>query len=98
MAIRFITLLMKSMKILPAELDGKANADASNVADHTAEWGAAIGTGVVEKGNGELVTGGTVYDAVKDKVDSDLGNLTDDGKNVIGDIAKDVFLLVTIIL
>ena len=86
MAIRFITLLMKSMN---AELDGKANADASNVADHTAEWGAAIGTGVVEKGNGELVTGGTVYDAVKDKVDSDLGNLTDDGKNVIGDIAKD---------
>lgn len=71
------------------ELDGKANADASNVADHTAEWGAAIGTGVVEEGNGELVTGGTVYDAVKDKVDSDLGNLTDDGKNVIGDIAKD---------
>lgn len=71
------------------ELEGKANADASNVADHTAEWGAAIGTGVVEKGNGELVTGGTVYDAVKDKVDSDLGNLTDDGKNVIGDIAKD---------
>ena len=72
-----------------AELDGKANADASNVADHTAEWGAAIGTGVVEEGNGELVTGGTVYDAVKDKIDSDLGNLTDDGKNVIGDIAKD---------
>ena len=71
------------------ELEGKANADASNVADHTAEWGAAIGTGVVEEGNGELVTGGTVYDAVKDKVDSDLGNLTDDGKNVIGDIAKD---------
>ena len=71
------------------EMEGKANADASNVADHTAEWGAAIGTGVVEEGNGELVTGGTVYDAVKDKVDSDLGNLTDDGKNVIGDIAKD---------
>ena len=71
------------------KLEGKANADASNVADHTAEWGAAIGTGVVEEGNGELVTGGTVYDAVKDKVDSDLGNLTDDGKNVIGDIAKD---------
>lgn len=74
---------------LADDLNAKANADASNVADHTAEWGAAIGTGVVEKGNGELVTGGTVYDAVKDKVDSDLGNLTDDGKNVIGDIAKD---------
>ena len=71
------------------ELEGKANADASNVADHSAEWGAAIGTGVVDEGYGDLVTGGTVYDAVKDKVDSDLGNLTDDGKNVIGDIAKD---------
>ena len=72
-----------------AELDGKANADASNVTDHTAEWGAAIGTGKVEAGNGELVTGDTVYEAVKDKADADLGNLTEDGKNVIGDIAKD---------
>lgn len=72
-----------------AELDNKANADASNVGDHTAEWGAAIGTGKVEEGNGELVTGGTVYDAVKDKADTDLGNITEDGKEVIGDIAKD---------
>ena len=83
------------------ELEGKANADASNVADHTAEWGAAIGTGVVEEGNGELVTGGTVYDAVKNKADknyvdeqlngkadADLGNLTEDGKDVIKDIAQ----------
>ena len=72
-----------------AELDGKADADASNVADHTAEWGAAIGTGKVEAGNGELVTGNTVYEAVKDKADADFGNLTEDGKDVIGDIAKD---------
>lgn len=72
-----------------AELDNKANADASNVAEHTSEWGAAIGTGVVEKGNGELVTGDTVYDAVKDKADTDLVNITEDGKEVIGDIAKD---------
>ena len=72
-----------------AKLDNKANADASNVGDHTAEWGAAIGTGKVEEGNGELVTGGTVYDAVKDKADTDLGNITEDGKEVIGDIAKD---------
>ena len=84
------------------ELDGKANADASNVADHTAEWGEAIGTGAVEDGNGELVTGDTVYEAVKDKADkdyvdeqlsgkadADLGNLTDEGKDVIKDIAKD---------
>ena len=72
-----------------AELDGKADADASNVADHTAEWGAAIGTGKVEAGNGELVTGNTVYEAVKDKADADFGNLTEDGKGVIGDIAQD---------
>ena len=72
-----------------ADLGNKANADASNVADHTAEWGAAIGTGKVEAGNGELVTGDTVYEAVKDKADADLGNLTEDGKDVIGDIAKD---------
>ena len=71
-----------------AELDGKANADASNVADHTAEWGAAIGTGKVEAGNGELVTGDTVYNAVKDKVDADFGNITEEGKDVIGDIAQ----------
>jgi|GEM_PF-4056025 len=72
-----------------AELDGKANADASNVAGHTAEWGAAIGTGKVEAGNGELVTGNTVYEAVKDKADAGLSNITEDGKDVIGDIAKD---------
>ncbi len=72
-----------------AELDGKANADASNVADHTAEWGAAIGTGKVEAGNGELVTGDTVYNAVKDKADTDLGNLTEEGKDFIGDIAQE---------
>ena len=72
-----------------AELDGKADADASNVADHTAEWGAAIGTGKVEAGNAELVTGNTVYEAVKDKADADFGNLTEDGKGVIGDIAQD---------
>ena len=72
-----------------AKLDGKANADASNVADHTAEWGAAIGTGKVEAGNGELVTGDTVYNAVKDKVDADFGNITEEGKDVIGDIAQE---------
>ena len=72
-----------------AELDGKANADASNVADHTAEWGEAIGTGKVETGNGELVTGDTVYNAVKDKADTDLGNLTEEGKDFIGDIAQE---------
>ena len=86
---------------IDTELEGKANADASNVVGHTAEWGAAIGTGVVEEGNGELVTGGTVYNVVKDKADItyvdtqlgtkadiDLGNITVDGQNVIKNIAK----------
>ena len=72
-----------------AELEGKANADASNVADHTAQWGAAIGTGKVEAGNVELVTGDTVYEAVKDKADADFGNITEEGKDVIGDIAQE---------
>ena len=46
-------------------LDTKANVDASNVSAHTANWGSAIGTGAVTSGNGELVTGGTVYDALQ---------------------------------
>ena len=46
-------------------LDTKANKDASNVAANTADWGAAIGTGTVASGNGELVTGGTVYSALQ---------------------------------
>ena len=86
---------------LADDLNAKANADASNVADHTAEWGAAIGTGVVEEGNGELVTGGTVYNAVKGKADItyvdnelltkadvDLSNITEGGQTVIQNIAK----------
>ena len=71
-----------------ADLNNKADANASNVADHTAEWGAAIGTGLVEDGNSELVTDDTVYEAVKDKADADLGNLTEDGKDVIKNIAQ----------
>ena len=46
-------------------LDTKANKDASNVAAYAADWGAAIGTGAVASGNGELVTGGTVYNALQ---------------------------------
>ena len=84
-----------------ADLNNKANTDASNVAEHTAEWGKAIGTGVIEDGNGQLVSGGTVFNAVKDKadityvdaglsnkVDLGLGNINIDGRNVIQNIAK----------
>ena len=114
-------------------LDGKANVDASNVADHTADWGSAIGTGAVANGNGELVTGGTVYSALQaetrpgadgtyikasdtaganlsaldtaladvsnianqakngldGKANTGLDNITEGGKTVIRDLAKD---------
>ena len=57
-------------------LDKKAEADASNVgknakaadgtdADNSEAWGSALGTGAVEKENGKLVTGGTVYNEVR---------------------------------
>ena len=51
--------------VIDDKLDLKANKDASNVADQTAKWGAAIGTGTVAEGNGELVTGGTVFTEVR---------------------------------
>ena len=54
--------------------------------------------GKAEKGNQGLVNGDTLYEAIKDlptdasfqqKADKDLGNISDAGKQVIHDIAKD---------
>ena len=54
--------------------------------------------GKAEKGNQGLITGDTLYDALKDlptgvamegKANTDLDNISDIGKNVIKDIAKD---------
>ena len=91
---------------LKSDMAKKANADASNVAANTAKWGAAIGTGKVLENNGELVTGGTVYQALQDftvskedienamadklsgKLDKNLGNIDDEGKQVIRDTVK----------
>ena len=42
------------------KLEGYAKIDGSNVTT-PATWGAKLGTGAVASGNGELVTGGTVY-------------------------------------
>ena len=86
-------------------LDTKANKDASNVADNTADWGRAIGTGTIASGNGELVTGGTVYDALQtqktemntalgDKANVGLDNITDDGKTVVRTLAQDAVKVV----
>jgi hypothetical protein len=60
------------------DMSSYAKKDASNVADNTAQWGEAIGTGEIAEGNGELVTGGTVYTALDSKADkSDLDGKAD---------------------
>lgn len=51
------------------KLEGYAKIDGSNVTKPVV-WGTRIGTGVVAQNNGELVTGGTVYRAVKDLSDT----------------------------
>ena len=58
------------------------------------------GNGVIEEGNTGLVNGGTVYtsitnlrnelsDGLDGKVNTDMSNLTDDGKDVIREVMKD---------
>ena len=61
-------------------------------------WGTALGTGKVESGNDQLVTGGTVYDAIKDiptsaslagKADVTADNIGKNLKNADGTGASD---------
>ena len=47
--------------------DGKTAADSSDKKNNKDAWGNAIGTGKVEKNNGQLVTGGTVYSALENQ-------------------------------
>ena len=49
------------------KLEEYAKKDASNITD-TEAWGTVIGTGTVEEGNKELVTGDTVHSAITDAV------------------------------
>lgn len=44
--------------------DGTTAADSTDITTNENAWGTAIGTGKVEKDNGQLVTGGTVYTAL----------------------------------
>ena len=62
------------------KLEEYAKKDASNIAD-TEAWGTVIGTGTVEEGNKELVTGGTVHTAITDAVNgiNDTFNTTLEG-------------------
>ena len=52
-------------------VDQKATEDAQKAArtDNENAWGEAIGTGKIEANNGQLVTGDTVYNEVRPKVD-----------------------------
>ena len=70
-----------------------AMSDASNLTDaNKASWGAALGTGSVTSGNGGLVKGGAVYDAIEtakvavnDATNTKLGAYTKlDGTNLTG--------------
>ncbi|MFU2124234.1 hypothetical protein ACLRAD_11970, partial [Gallibacterium anatis] len=70
-----------------AELAKKANIDASNI--NTAKFAEKLGTGVVEAGNTNLVTGGTVATALENKANTDLSNITNTAKTVIKNLAKD---------
>ena len=49
--------------------DGKTAATEAEQKANLDKWGEAIGTGKVENGSKQLVTGETVYNAVKDKAD-----------------------------
>ena len=60
-----LSALDTELKTTATALDGKAAVDGSNVKT-PATWGSKLGTGVVTDGNGELVTGGTVYTSIED--------------------------------
>lgn len=54
-------------KNLKYKADGKTAAESSDIKTNEDAWGTAIGTGEVADKNGQLVTGGTVYNAIQDK-------------------------------
>lgn len=60
------------------DLDGKANIDASNI--ETDKWADKLGTGTITAGDTNLVTGDTVYDAIKDLGSNSL--VTSDGNTI----------------
>lgn len=49
--------------------DGKTEATETEKTNNENAWGSAIGTGKIEKDNGQLVTGKTVYDEVRPTAD-----------------------------
>ena len=49
--------------------DGSTAASDDAIQQNLNAWGSAVGTGTIDKNNGQLVTGGTVYTEVRPKVD-----------------------------
>ena len=75
---------------LQSVLDQKADVNAGNIdGTNKTAWQEKLGDGKVAEGDKGLVNGNTVYNAVKDKADTNLNNITEDGKTVIKDLAKD---------
>ena len=88
-----VTTTETNITELNENLKRKANVDASNVAQYTSQWGEAIGTGLVEDGNNELVTGNTVFHALKNvdnsnKMNTNMDNITAEGEKVVKEIMR----------
>ena len=49
--------------------DGSTSASDDAIQQNLNAWGSAVGTGTIDKNNGQLVTGGTVYTKVRPKED-----------------------------
>ena len=85
-----------------SEVDKKSNTDASNLTGaDVSKWQEKLGTGTVTDGNTGLVTGDTVYKeraktntALDTKANTGLDNITDAGKTVIRNVAKDAVKVV----
>ena len=87
---------------IQSEVDKKSNTDASNITGaDVSKWQEKLGTGTVTNGNTGLVTGDTVYKeraktntALDTKANTGLDNITDAGKTVIRNVAKDAVKVV----
>lgn len=70
-----------------------AASDTEKTANESA-WGQALGTGAIAKDNDQLVTGNTVYTAMQGKANVAMDNITDNGKTVIRNLAKEAVKVV----
>ena len=63
-------------KNLKFKADGKTTADSDDITTNEDAWGNAIGTGKVKDNNGQLVTGGTVFNALQEQKNDLTGQLS----------------------